>query len=210
MHDFLVSVRGAERVFLEICDLYPDADIFSPIYDERGMQGRLSHRHVNTSFLQRFRPTAKSFRALLPLYPAAVESFDLSGYDLVISSSSAWAHAVVCDPHSVHVSYCHNPFRYAWNERHRALSERRSPLSRAMLSRLFSRWREWDWIAAQRVDHFLTNSPTTQMRIRSYFGRDVRGPPPTRGHRALRARGGGGATTWCSRSSCPTSGSTPR
>ena len=115
MHDFLVSVRGAERVFLAMCDLWPDADVFTPIYDERGTEGRFAHRNIHTSFLQRLRPTARTFRALLPLYPAAIESFDLSSYDLVISSSSAWAHAVICEERTVHVCYCHNPFRYAWN-----------------------------------------------------------------------------------------------
>ena len=172
MHDFLVSVRGADRVFLEICDIYPDADIFTPIYDEKGTDHRLAHRQVYTSYLQRLRPSARTFRSLLPLYPAAVESLDLTGYDLVISSSSAWAHAVVCEEGAVHVCYCHNPFRYAWNERHRVLAERRNPLERALLSGLFRRWREWDWVAAQRVDRFLTNSRTTQTRIRSFFGRD--------------------------------------
>ena len=97
-----------------MCELYPDADIFIPIYDERGTEGRLSGRNVQTSFLQRLRPSARAtFRALLPLYPAAIESFDLSGYDLVMSSSSAWAHAVICDEGAVHVCYCYNPFRYA-------------------------------------------------------------------------------------------------
>ena len=154
-----MSVRGADRVFLEICNLWPDADVFTPVYDERGTEGRFAHRHIETSFLQRLRPTARTFRAFLPLYPAAIESFDLSGYDLVISSSSAWAHAVICDERAVHVSYCHNPFRYAWNERHRTLAERSNPLSRAALSRLFRRWREWDWIAAQRVgEHYLVLS----------------------------------------------------
>jgi glycosyltransferase involved in cell wall biosynthesis len=172
VHDFLVSVRGADRVFLEICNLWPDADVFTPIYNEQGTEGRFAHRRLHTSFLQRLRPTARSFRALLPLYPAAIESFDLSGYDLVVSSSSAWAHAVVCDESTVHVSYCHNPFRYAWNERHRTIAERGDPVSRAFLRALFRRWREWDWIAAQRVDRYVTNSRTTQARIRSYFGRD--------------------------------------
>ena len=155
VHDFLVSVRGADRVFLEICDLWPEADVFTPVYDERGTEGRFSGRNIHTSFLQRLQPSARNFRAFLPLYPAAIESFDLSGYDLVISSSSAWAHAVICDERAVHVSYCHNPFRYAWNERHRTLAERSNPLSRAALSRLFRRWREWDWIAAQRVDRYV-------------------------------------------------------
>ncbi len=174
VHDFLVSVRGADRVFLEMCDLWPDADVFTPVYDEDGTEGLFAGRRIHTSFLQRVRPTTRTFRALLPLYPAAIESFDLSGYDLVVSSSSAWAHAVLCEEETVHVCYCHNPFRYAWNERHRTLAERSDPVSRALLRALFRRWREWDWIAAQRVDRYITNSRTTQGRIRSYFGRDSR------------------------------------
>ena len=167
-----MSVRGADRVFLEICALWPEADIFTPVYDERGTDGRFADRRVHTSSLQRIRPTARTFRALLPFYPAAIESFDLSGYDLIISSSSAWAHAVICEESTVHVSYCHNPFRYAWNERQRTLSERADPVSRTMLRSLFRRWREWDWIAAQRVSRYITNSTTTQARIRAYFGRE--------------------------------------
>ena len=119
-----------------MCDLYPDADVFLPIYDEEGTGGALRGRQVHTSFLQRLRPTARTFRALLPFYPAAIESFDLSGYDLVISSSSAWAHAVICDENAVHVSYCYNPFRYVWNERHRTLAERQNPLARVALAGL--------------------------------------------------------------------------
>jgi glycosyltransferase involved in cell wall biosynthesis len=172
VHDFLLRIRGADRVFLEICDLYPDADVFIPVYDEAGTDGKLAHRGIRTSFLDRLRPTARTFRALLPFYPVAIESFDLSGHDLVISSSSAWAHAVICGENTVHVSYCHNPFRYAWNERHRTLAERTDPVTRAALRGFFRRWREWDWIAAQRVDRYLTNSRTTQARIKSYFGRD--------------------------------------
>jgi glycosyltransferase involved in cell wall biosynthesis len=174
VHDFLISVRGADRVFQEMCELWPHADVFTPVYDEHGTEGRFARRNIHTSFLQRVRPSARTFRALLPLYPAAIESFDLRGYDLVISSSSAWAHAVICEEESVHVSYCHNPFRYVWNERHRTLAERSNPISRAALRGLFRRWREWDWIAAQRVDRYITNSRTTRARIRSYFGRDSR------------------------------------
>ncbi len=172
VHDFLISLRGADRVFLDMCELWPDADLFTPVYDEQGTEGRFAQRTIRTSFLQRLRPNRRTFRALLPLYPAAVESFDLSGYDVVVSSSSAWAHAVICDEPTVHVSYCHNPFRYAWNERQRAISERTDPLTRAALRGFFRRWREWDWIAAQRVDRYLTNSHTTQARIQSYFGRE--------------------------------------
>src|ERR1700758_3070414 len=174
VHDFLLDVRGAERVFTELCAMWPDAPIYTAVYDERGTENRFAGREVRSSFLQRLRPSARTFRALLPLYPAAIESLDLSGYDLVVSSSSAWAHAVLCDEHSVHVSYCHNPFRYAWNDRQRTLSRSRNVLLRAFLRGAFRRWRQWDWIAAQRTDRYIANSRTTQARIRAYFGRDAR------------------------------------
>ncbi len=85
VHDFLVDIRGAERVFSAICDVWPQADVFTAVYDEEGTEGRFAHRDVRTSFLQRLHPTARTFRTLLPLYPSAIESFDLSAYDLVIS-----------------------------------------------------------------------------------------------------------------------------
>jgi glycosyltransferase involved in cell wall biosynthesis len=173
VHDFLVDLRGADRVFAEIADIYPEAPIYTAVYDERGTEGRFAHRDIRTTFLQRLRPTASTFRALLPLYPSAIESFDLSEYDLVISSSSAWAHAVVCHEHTTHVSYCYNPFRYAWNDRDRTLADMPDPLSRAMLRGILRRWRQWDWIAAQRVDRYLTISQTARARIRHYWGRDA-------------------------------------
>src|SRR5215217_7558277 len=124
VHDFLLDVRGAERVFASMCDAWPDADVFTAVYDEQGTEGRFADRHPRTSFLQRMRPTSRTFRPLLPLYPHAIESFDLRGYDTVISSSSAWAHGVLVDPGAVHVCYCHNPFRYAWTEREATLRAR--------------------------------------------------------------------------------------
>ncbi len=173
VHDFLLDVRGAERVFLELCAIWPEADIYTAVYDENGTEGRFAGRRVHSSFLQTLRPSARMFRALLPLYPAAIESFDLSQYDLVVSSSSAWAHAVLCDEHTVHVSYCHNPFRYAWNDRDRTLARSRNMFLRGFLRGAFRRWRQWDWIAAQRTDRYIANSRTTQARIRAYFGRDA-------------------------------------
>jgi glycosyltransferase involved in cell wall biosynthesis len=172
VHDFLLDLRGAERVFLAMCELWPEADIYTAVYDPDGTEGRFEGRRVHTSFLQRLRPTARTFRALLPLYPAAIESFDFSRYDLVVSSSSAWAHAVICDEDTVHVSYCHNPFRYAWNDRDRTLAQRSDPVSRALLRSLFRRWRQWDWIAAQRVNRYVANSRATRRRIQAYWGRE--------------------------------------
>jgi glycosyltransferase involved in cell wall biosynthesis len=173
VHDFLLDVRGAERVFLELCELYPQADIYTAVYDEVGTEGRFADRGVHSSFLQRLRPSARTFRALLPFYPAAIESFDFSGYDLVVSSSSAWAHGVLCDESTVHVSYCYNPFRYAWNDRDRTIARRRDPVTRAVLRSVFRRWRQWDWIAAQRTDRYIAISRISQARIRAYFGRDA-------------------------------------
>jgi glycosyltransferase involved in cell wall biosynthesis len=172
VHDFLVDLRGAERVFLKLCEIWPTADIFTVIYDERGTEGRFAGRDVHTSYLQRLHLSARNFRALLPLYPAAIESLDLSGYDLVVSSSSAWAHAVLCDERALHVSYCYNPFRYAWNDRDQTLARWRNPVAREVLRGAFRRWRQWDWIAAQRTDRYIAISKTTQARIRAYFGRD--------------------------------------
>src|SRR5215218_5510610 len=172
VHDFLLDLRGAERVFASICDAWPQADVFTAVYDEKGTEGRFAARAPRTSFLQSLRPTARTFRVLLPLYPHAIESLDLRGYDVVVSSSSAWAHGVLVDPGAVHVCYCHNPFRYAWSEREATLAAR-SPLVRLPLGVLLSRWRQWDWIAAQRVDRYVANSGLTAARIRRYFGRDA-------------------------------------
>jgi len=172
VHDFLLDVRGAERVFLALCDLFPQADLFTAVYDERGTEGRFAARRPTTSFLQRAHPDARTFRALLPLYPYAMEALDLRGYDLVISSSSAWAHGVIADADAVHVCYCHNPFRYAWNAREATLAKY-DPLRRAALGFVFQRWRQWDWIAAQRVDQYAANSETTRKRVKRYFGREA-------------------------------------
>src|SRR4051794_24391186 len=172
VHDFLVDVRGGERVFAVLSEMYPDADIFTGIYDRGGTEGTFDHRSVTPTYLQRLRPNARTFRALLPLYPRAIEALDLSGYDLVISSSSAWAHGVRPDPGAVHVCYCHNPFRYAWDERRGAL-DARNPLSRMVLARILDRWQTWDRAAARRVDRYIANSDVTRRRVAEHFGRDA-------------------------------------
>ena len=171
VHDFLLDLRGAERAFLELCAIFPQADIFTAVYDPVGTQGRFEDRNVITSGLQKLRPTARNFRPLLPFYPAAIESLDLRGYDLVVSSSSAWAHGVIPDENAVHVSYCYNPFRYAWTEREATLAAR-NVLVRPVLAQVMHRWRQWDFIAAQRVDAYVAISKTTQQRIERYFSRD--------------------------------------
>src|SRR3954465_2683013 len=172
VHDFLLDLRGAERVFAAICDAWPDADVFTAVYDERGTEGRFAARAPQASFLQKLRPPSRTFRPLLPLYPHAIESLDLRGYDAVVSSSSAWAHGVLVDPGAAHACYCHNPFRYAWSEREATLRAR-GPLLRPPLRLLLNRWRQWDWIAAQRVDRYVANSHLTASRVHRYLGREA-------------------------------------
>jgi glycosyltransferase involved in cell wall biosynthesis len=178
VHDFLLDVRGAERVFEVLCGMWPEAELFTTVYDEEGTEGRFAHRTVHCSPLQRLRPTSRTFRGLLPLYPWAVEALDLRGFDLVVSSSSAWAHGVLADDGATHVCYCHNPFRYAWRTRETALEGRPAPV-RLGLSMVMRRWRHWDWVAAQRVGRYVANSEATRRRIATCFGReaDVVHPP---------------------------------
>src|SRR4051812_341172 len=222
VHDFLLDLRGAERVFAAICDTWPEADVFSAVYDERGTEGRFAGRDVHTSFLQRLRPTARTFRVLLPLYPHAVESLDLRGYDVVVSSSSAWAHGVLVDPGAVHVCYCHNPFRYAWSEREATLRAR-GRLLRPPLRLLLNQWRQWDYIAAQRVDAYVARaraggrgaprpgvcpSPGAAKGLRPPPGREtpaapLRAPPPRRRPTAAGAGARPSPRRWSSSASRP-------
>ncbi len=173
VHDFLLDVRGGERVFLELCAMWPDAPIFTAVYDEQGTEGRFADRAVYTTFLQRLRPNSRTFRALLPLYPAAIESLPLDHFDLVVSSSSAWAHGILRGEHGLHVSYCHNPFRYAWNDRDATLARRRNVIARTLLAGTLRRWRRWDRRAARGTDRYIANSRITQARIRECFGREA-------------------------------------
>jgi glycosyltransferase involved in cell wall biosynthesis len=170
-HDYLLVTRGAERVFATIADLYPDAPIFTLLYDEHGTAGRFAGRAVTASALQRLGVSQDGFRKLLPLYPLAVERLRLPPCDLVLSSSSAFAHGVHAPAGAVHVCYCHAPFRYAWYEQERALAEVAAPL-RPALRLALARMRRWDRAAAGRVDSYLANSQLTRERIRRYYGRD--------------------------------------
>ena len=172
VHDFLLDLRGAERVFAAMCDMWPQADVFTAIYDEEGTRGRFAHRTVRTSFLQRLRPRDRTFRSLMPMYPLAMERLDLDAYDLVVSSSSAWAHGVVARDSAVHVCYCHNPFRYAWRNRETNFPVAGS-LLRAGLEPVFRRWRAWDRRAARAVDRYVANSTSTRARIADCYGRQA-------------------------------------
>ena len=182
-HDYLLVMRGAERTFAAIAELYRDAPIFTLLYDEEGTSGRFAGRSITTSPLQRLGVSQADFRRLLPLYPFAVRRLRPPPSDVVLSSSSAFAHGLHVPDGAVHVCYCHAPFRYAWHEEARALGEAPvalRPLLRAQLSWM----RRWDLAASRRVDFYIANSQLTQERIARFYGREA--PivhPPVETHR---------------------------
>jgi glycosyltransferase involved in cell wall biosynthesis len=189
-HDYLLVMRGAERTFAAISDLFAQAPIFALLHDAHGTNGRFADRSITTSHLQRFGVGQSTFRRLLPLYPHAVEQLRLPQSDVVLSSSSAFAHGVRIPAGAVHVSYCHAPFRYAWHAEGAALDEVWRPL-RPLLRGQLRRIRAWDRSASRRVDHYIANSRLTRERIRRYYGRDATIiHPPVETHRFAPGRPG--------------------
>ncbi|HEX4188479.1 MAG TPA: glycosyltransferase [Solirubrobacteraceae bacterium] len=182
-HDYLLVMRGAERTFSAMAELYDQSPILTLLYDERGTGGRFAGRSITTSWLQRLGVGQQGFRRLLPLYPLAVERLKLPPSDALVSSSSAFAHGIRVPEGTVHVCYCHAPFRYAWYEQARALAETPLPLRPALRVQL--RWmRRWDLAASRRVDVYIANSVLTRERIKRFYGRDA--PiihPPVETHR---------------------------
>jgi glycosyltransferase involved in cell wall biosynthesis len=170
-HDYLLVLRGAERTFAAMAALYPSAPIFTLLYDEQGTAGRFAGHAVTSSALRRLGASQANFRRLLPLYPIAVERLRPPPCDVVLSSSSAFAHGIRVPPGAIHICYCHAPFRYAWYEQARALAEVPAPL-RALLRLQLRRMRRWDVSASRRVDRYLANSQLTRERIRRFYGRE--------------------------------------
>jgi glycosyltransferase involved in cell wall biosynthesis len=175
VHEWLTIIGGSENVFKEIASLYPEADIFTLVAQPDTIQklGLLNHK-VTTSFIQSL-PFAKTkYRSYLPLFPFAVESFDLSQYDLVISSSHAVAKNVLTNSNQIHICYCHSPMRYAWDLYHQYLSEAglQKGLKGIFAKLILHRLRTWDFISTNRVDHFIANSKYIAKRIKKVYGRD--------------------------------------
>ncbi len=171
VHDYLLVMRGAERTFAEIAACWPEAPISTLLYDGPAVDSGFRGRHVRPSYLQHLGARQSRFRYLLPFFPRAAEHLALEGRQVVVSSSSAFAHGVRPDPGAVHVCYCHSPFRYAWFEQARALAEC-PPGARPLMRRALARIRDWDLEAAGRVTHYVANSAITQERIERIYGRD--------------------------------------
>lgn len=171
VHYYLISVRGGERCFHTLAQTFPEADLYSVVYDPASQPAWLSQRRMTTSFLQKVPGSKRHFRQFFMFYPLAVEQFDLSQYDLVISSSAGFTHGVLTPPETLHVCYCYNTFRYAWNWYHDFIQQSNS-ISRLILAPLLSNVRSWDEGASQRPDHIISISKVTQQRVRKYYRRD--------------------------------------
>ncbi len=172
VHDYLLVMRGAERTFAAMADCWPEAPIYTLLHDSRVTRDRFGDRPVHASALQALRQDQSSFRRLLPLYPLATRTLALRDADVVVSSSSAFAHGVSTRPDAVHVCYCHSPFRYAWHERLKAIAELPRPI-RPALKGVLAGIREWDRRVSSKPSRYVANSQLTRRRIQEFYGRDA-------------------------------------
>jgi glycosyltransferase involved in cell wall biosynthesis len=178
IHDYLNQYGGAERVLEALHELYPDAPVYTSIYDPQAMPPAMRSWDIRTSWMQRLPGWRRLFRAYFPLYPSAFESFDLGAYDLILSSSSAYAKGIIPGAHARHICYCHTPMRFAWRtDDYVAREEIAGPL-RIVMGLLLTAIRLWDVASSQRVDQFVSNSHTVAARIRRIYNRDARVIPP--------------------------------
>jgi glycosyltransferase involved in cell wall biosynthesis len=173
VHDYLNQYGGAERVLEALHELYPDAPVYTSIYDAAAMPAHFREWRIITSFMQRIPGWKRHFRKYAVLYPTAFEQFDLSGYDLILSSSSAFAKGIVPRSDARHICYCHTPMRFAWRSADYVAREQISGLQAKLLPFMLNYLRLWDTVSSVRVDRFVANSREVAARIRRYYGREA-------------------------------------
>jgi glycosyltransferase involved in cell wall biosynthesis len=179
VHDYLNQMGGAERVVLALHEIFPEAPIYTSIYDPGRVDTAFQSIDIRTSFMQKLPLVKKHHQPFLPFYPFAMERLDLRGYDLILSSSSAFGKGVVTQPETMHICYCHTPMRWCWNYDEYVQRERLGRIARNILPFFITGLRVWDQTSSMRVDHFIANSPVVADRIRKYYRRDaVVIPPP--------------------------------
>ncbi|MEK0312390.1 glycosyltransferase family 4 protein [Cohnella sp. 56] len=175
VHEWLTTYAGSEKVVEQMLEVYPEADIFTMVdFLPEKDRGFLKGRKVRTSFLQNMPFAKKKYRQYLPLMPLAIEQFDLSSYDLILSSSHAVAKGVITGPNQLHISYVHSPIRYAWDMQHQYLKESglQRGLKGAFAKYMLSRIRMWDYRTANGVDFFIANSDFIASRIWKVYRRE--------------------------------------
>lgn len=181
VHDDLIQRGGAERVVVSLHDLFPDAPLYTSVYDKRTTLAEFARMDVRTSFLQQWLGgSGLMHKMALPYFPLAFDQFDFSNYDLVLSSCSRFAKGVITPPSACHVCYCHTPSRFAWRTNEYLDQSRSGRMLGPMMRGTLNRLRTLDIMSAQRVDYFIANSENTARRIRKYYRREVAAivPPP--------------------------------
>ena len=177
VHYWFVDRRGGERVVETLCELYPQADLFTHVYDPAPFAETLAGHAVRTTFVNRLPFAKRMLEPYLPLMPLACEQIDLRGYDLVISSESGPAKGVIAPPDALHVCYCHSPMRYAWDMYPQYLGEA-GWFKRLAMRPLMHYLRLWDQASAQRPDAIVANSAHTRARVAKYWRREADVIPP--------------------------------
>jgi glycosyltransferase involved in cell wall biosynthesis len=172
VHDWLTGMRGGEKVLAELCAIFPAAPIFTLFHFPGSVSPAIESHPIHTSFLQRAPGLRRHYRRYLPFFPAAIEDFDLAGFDLVVSSSHCVAKGIIPPPDGLHVCYCHTPMRYAWDQEH-AYFPRRRGLAARLRALTLTALRTWDAASAARVDLFIANSSFVARRIHAFYGRDA-------------------------------------
>lgn len=174
VHDHLIQDGGAEHVLRVFQDIWPDAPTYTLLYDPKRAHPAFASRDIRTSFLQRMPLSLRKYQWYLPLMPHATEQHDLSDFDVVVSSSSAFSKGVITKPGTLHISYCHTPTRYLWSDTHSYVEELAAPrIIKRTLPFMLTKLRLWDRWAADRVDRFVANSSNVQERIKKYYRRDA-------------------------------------
>ncbi|HPN96439.1 MAG TPA: glycosyltransferase [Candidatus Moranbacteria bacterium] len=173
VHDYLVQYGGAERVLECFCELYPDAPIYTLVYNKKMMHGVLENKDIRTSFIQKF-PFASSKHRIFPqVMPIAIEQFNFSKYDIVLSDSSSFAKGVITGPETLHICYMHTPMRYAWDDCHKYTQDFYFPgFIKKLVPLAMNYLRLWDRISAERVDRFIANSRFVAKRIKKYYKKE--------------------------------------
>ncbi len=174
VHDYLIQYGGAERVLEVLCDMFPDAPIYTLLYDKEATRGVFARRRIITSYLQKIPRATKYHRYLPLLMPIAIEQFDLRDYDIVISNSHSFAKGIITKPTKRHISYMSTPTRFLWDDSQRHVDEFTFPWPiKKILPSLLTYLRIWDEQAGQRPDQVIANSEYIKKRIAKYYRRDT-------------------------------------
>lgn len=173
IHDHLAQDGGAEKVLKVFSDMFPEAPIYTLLYEDKHVAKYFKDRKIETSVIQKLPGGVKHYQWYLFFMPMAVEFFDLSAYDLVISDTSSFAKGVITRPNCLHICYCHTPTRYLWSDTHQYINELKyNKWLKKIISLILNKIRIWDRLAADRVDVFIANSITVKERIAKYYRRN--------------------------------------